>query len=1253
MMCLAGRTNWKCAVTAFAALTITSLAASAQNAVGPFAEFNTWWVQPSLGTLGVSFDGVNILIDRDGDGTTDATFAPPPSMPVAARSNLRLSPSREILYAFGGSCMSSGTLVHFFAVPPGAGSLTPIRTNLCISGGILRHPGFYDTGLCEPVVGGPGLDCSPNGAPLLGGSPQRVAYLVSQGQGSTLDITWIDLESGDVGVTSGLEPGLGFIQVSPSGTMAFVQHDLPTPIDTDYTFVDLCADNFGGTIDTGAASFENQPGNPFGTALTATVTLVVGGIVTVDVTGQNSQTVGSFTLDDCFGFFPTGACCRGDGTCDPAATQSQCQTVGGNWMGVGGLCGSCPVPPMPKACCYLDGRACANIDAATCAASGGSSQGAGSTCALAQCPTADLTINKTGPATVQFGDLVNYALSYENDGAADASGVRVIDSVPAGSTFVSVSAGGGHQAGLVTWNVGNVLAGATGQVSFTCRADCGASQITNAAVDYQIIDAVGTAVSGIDDVVTNVAGMTNPPIALTVDSAPSGGVPLHPGDSITHTITLINTSGVPLAGANLGSASGRGIDYGIGVSFDQIIDDGGGLINTNGGRFDWQGDIPASASLTIEFTTVVDSIDPCAVQTAIQTRLNFGDAIRVLDRCDNEIASVDPPPAMDILPGPAPVVTASITATDLASAQSVRTSTLDYQLQLARPNDTIDFDLVLTNTTSQPATVVDVTVDVAGLDLPANPFINAAGATYNAAAGEVTWSGKIPANQSVMISFTGQMDACRAELQVNGGIGPACSGFDARLIVAAIPVPPTGAYITAAGTGMGPNGMSLTEDQAFMFDPATDSDWQTLSCIPSESMTRMGAGGSDDIWIGGQPTIRLNPESLDFDVIDLSPIQSAGLATVEDIAPDPMTGVVYFVGESALAGPLTTAVIRYDPVTAQADLLIDTTAIGSVDSAVVDRDGMIAIAGLDNNGTAQVIQVDPNDPNAFIGFDGGGLITPGRLSIGTNGEYVIADGPNTNAPWALATMDSTNGAVTVIASDLQSLFPINQPPVALAVAPNGDIYIAPGEPGLARISGIPPIGTVVIPFGIGNAVIGDMAFVNVTTNGGGGSNGGGSGGGGGGTGGGGSGGGGSGGGGGGSGGDDSGDGESSEGDDASGGGGSGGGGSGGGGSSDDGNNGGVGDDQDTNGVSDEPNVVIEPDASDNGIPPAGQPVPPTNLIIDDADSGGFGSPQDIPNEQANSGCGAGGLCGALSAINLMLIVAGMSRMRTTTIRIRR
>ena len=80
---------------------------------------------------------------------------------------------------------------------------------------------------------------------------------------------------------------------------------------------------------------------------------------------------------------------------------------------------------------------------------------------------AGLTISKSGPPTATTGSNITYTITYGNTGGAAANGVVIRDPVPAGTTFVSATAGGTNVAGVVTWNIGTVNAGVTGQtVSF-------------------------------------------------------------------------------------------------------------------------------------------------------------------------------------------------------------------------------------------------------------------------------------------------------------------------------------------------------------------------------------------------------------------------------------------------------------------------------------------------------------------------------------------------------------------------------------------------------------------------------------------------------------------------------------------------------------------------------------------------------------------------------------------------------------------
>jgi uncharacterized repeat protein (TIGR01451 family)/fimbrial isopeptide formation D2 family protein len=64
-------------------------------------------------------------------------------------------------------------------------------------------------------------------------------------------------------------------------------------------------------------------------------------------------------------------------------------------------------------------------------------------------PVADLAIVKTGPATVAAGGQVTWALEVTNNGPDAATGVKAVDTLPAGVEFVSADSGCAEAAGTV------------------------------------------------------------------------------------------------------------------------------------------------------------------------------------------------------------------------------------------------------------------------------------------------------------------------------------------------------------------------------------------------------------------------------------------------------------------------------------------------------------------------------------------------------------------------------------------------------------------------------------------------------------------------------------------------------------------------------------------------------------------------------------------------------------------------------------
>jgi len=105
--------------------------------------------------------------------------------------------------------------------------------------------------------------------------------------------------------------------------------------------------------------------------------------------------------------------------------------------------------------------------------------------------SADLAITKADSADpVKVGDQFTYTLSVSNNGPDDATGVVVVDTLPAGVTFVSASAGCVEAGGVVTCTIGDLANAGTVERSIVVIAPSVTGTITNTAtVSGDVIDA--------------------------------------------------------------------------------------------------------------------------------------------------------------------------------------------------------------------------------------------------------------------------------------------------------------------------------------------------------------------------------------------------------------------------------------------------------------------------------------------------------------------------------------------------------------------------------------------------------------------------------------------------------------------------------------------------------------------------------------------------------------------------------------------
>jgi len=175
----------------------------------------------------------------------------------------------------------------------------------------------------------------------------------------------------------------------------------------------------------------------------------------------------------------------------------------------------------------------------------------------------NLTITKSGPASVGQGVTITYTVTVTNSGKAAANGVIVTDNLNDSLTNVSASFDSGESIcdvgnnpsnssdkNFVTCNIGTVGAGSSVIITITANAPVGVCPtITNQA---SFVTLRGEGPGGSSNIVTTtVTGCIPPPppppspIGINIDK---GGPALaHVGDTVTYTFAVTLTTSTPLS----------------------------------------------------------------------------------------------------------------------------------------------------------------------------------------------------------------------------------------------------------------------------------------------------------------------------------------------------------------------------------------------------------------------------------------------------------------------------------------------------------------------------------------------------------------------------------------------------------------------------------------------------------------------------------------------------------------------------------
>jgi large repetitive protein len=209
-------------------------------------------------------------------------------------------------------------------------------------------------------------------------------------------------------------------------------------------------------------------------------------------------------------------------------------------------------------------------------------------------PQANLTITKTGPASITPGSSATYSITIKNEGPSNATNVIVNDPTPAGLSFVSSN---GDCMTSFPCALGTLAPNATKTINVTydVPANFTGTSITNtASVSSSTPDPLGPNTSS---VTTVLAGNADLSLSKTVTNS----APL-PGTSVTFSIRLSNAGPSDAVNVNVSELLPTGLSL-------QSSTVSAGAYNASTGTWTISR-VPANSSATLTLTVVVTGSGP-------------------------------------------------------------------------------------------------------------------------------------------------------------------------------------------------------------------------------------------------------------------------------------------------------------------------------------------------------------------------------------------------------------------------------------------------------------------------------------------------------------------------------------------------------------------------------------------------------------------------------------------------------------------
>jgi len=233
------------------------------------------------------------------------------------------------------------------------------------------------------------------------------------------------------------------------------------------------------------------------------------------------------------------------------------------------------------------------------------------------------------PDPVWAGQTVTYTINYQNMGDGTGTGVTILDTIPANTTYLSSTGGGNYDGQRVVWTLGAIPPRGSGSISLTLR------------VNSPLAD--GTVIINVAHITCDQEVETSVSQSLTVQAAPAWTFnlfespdPVAAGASLTYSIFYDNT----------GSDQATGV-----VVVDTIPTHTTYVSNTGGGSYDGQrviwnlGTISAGTSGFLSLTVLVDWPLPNGIQLEDVAYITCDQGVEAISSQTTQVVPDQFPPA--------------------------------------------------------------------------------------------------------------------------------------------------------------------------------------------------------------------------------------------------------------------------------------------------------------------------------------------------------------------------------------------------------------------------------------------------------------------------------------------------------------------------------------------------------------------------------------------------------------------------------